>query len=88
MITDSRYIIQAKQQVRGFEIVNLSEGLEATLEKIPAKVLGIEESVMSVGFYNRLKGTVKTKEFVPMQAVIERPRRNKSREEINRIRQA
>lgn len=89
IITDSRYTIQAKEQAKGFELWDIKDDIEALFEKIPEKYIGYEEAVMSVREYKKLRGKLASyQDFVEMQSLINKQRRNKDHNEILTIAQA
>ena len=89
IITDSRYTIQAREQAKGFEILDIKDGFEKIFSKIPEKYIGYEENVMSVGEYKKLRvKLVNNQDFVEMQNLINEPRKIKDENEIKRIAEA
>jgi len=88
IISDSRYTVQAKEQAKGFEFFNISEGLEKIFSEIKAKRIGYEENYLTVGAFERLKKSAVGKEFFNAGDLISKPRREKEPEEIEKIRLA
>lgn len=89
IITDSRYTIQAKQQAKDFEVLDIKEGFEKVFSKISAKYIGFEENSMSVKEYKRLRMRLgEHQDFVEMQKTINEQRRIKENAEIQKIAEA
>lgn len=89
IITDSRYTIQARQQAKGFEVLDISDGFEKVFSKTSAKYIGFEENAMSVKEYKRLRTKLSdNQDFVEMQKSIDEQRRTKDGEEIKKIAEA
>ena len=89
IITDSRYTIQAREQAKGFEVLDVKDGIEKVFCKTPAKYIGFEESAMSVKEYKRLRmKLLDNQDFVEMQKSIDEQRRTKDSEEIKKITEA
>ena len=55
IITDSRYTIQAREQAKGFEVIDIAKGFEKIFSRIDEKYIGFEESYMSVAENKRIK---------------------------------
>jgi Xaa-Pro aminopeptidase len=86
LITDSRYTIQAHQQAKGFEILDVKDGFDKLFSKTSAKYIGFEENSMSVKEYKRLRMKLSDgQDFVEMQKTINEPRKIKDSEEIKKI---
>lgn len=88
IITDSRYIVQAKEQCPEFEIINISEGFSEIFKKITENDILYEEQDISVGFYISLKKLCSKKNFIPASNKISEFRRIKDKSEIKAIHQA
>lgn len=88
LITDSRYTIQARNQTNGFEIYDISEGLENILKRLNFEKLGYEEEKLTVREFSTLKKAVTCAELAPAQEIISKPRQIKSSLEIEKIRLA
>ncbi len=89
IITDSRYTIQAREQAKGFEILDIKYGFEKVFAKTDAKYIGFEESIMSVMEYKRLRSKLKqNQDLVEMQSLINEQRKIKDEEEIKKIAEA
>lgn len=89
IITDSRYTIQAREQAKGFELIDISEGLEKAFLKINEKYIAFEDGYMSCREHKKIKAKLKEgQEFVEMQNLINKPREIKDEYEIKKIAEA
>ena len=89
IITDSRYILQAKKQAQGFEVLDIKDGFERVFSKVSANYIGYEEDIMPVSEYKRLRmKLLDNQAFVEKQSLINKPRRIKDAEEIKKISEA
>ena len=89
IITDSRYTIQAREQAKNFEVLDIKDGFEKVFSKTAAKYIGFEENAMSVKEYKRLRmKLLDNQDFVEMQKAIDAPRSIKDGEEIKKIAEA
>ncbi|MCD8180345.1 MAG: aminopeptidase P family protein [Firmicutes bacterium] len=89
ILTDSRYTLQAREQTKGFEVLDIKDGFERMFAKTSAKYIGFEENYMSVKEMRRLRTKLcDNQDFVEMQKTINEPRRIKSADEIKRIAEA
>lgn len=89
IITDSRYTIQAREQTKGFEVLDIKDGIEKIFSKIPEKYIGYEENFMSVREYKRLRTRLAVyQDFVEMQNTINELRKIKDKNEIKKIAEA
>lgn len=89
LITDSRYIIQAHEQAKDFEILNIAEGFEKVFSKVTADYIGYEEKRMTVREFQKLRMKLaRNQNFVGKQSFIDKQRRIKSEEEIKKIAEA
>ena len=89
IITDSRYIIQAKEQADNFEVLNIAEGFEKVFSKVSADYIGYEENRMTVREFQKLRMKLAGNQtFVGKQSFIDKQRRVKSIDEINKIAEA
>ena len=90
LVTDARYIIAAKQEVTGFEILAERDEL-ATIEKI-AKDMGLSrigfEDEISVSYYHRMQAAFEGLELIPQTQFVEALRMIKDETEIATIRKA
>lgn len=91
-VTDFRYDEQSKKQCLGFEVViyakDINETLLSILNKQEIKNLGFEDSHVTCKQYNKLKQTFNEIELIPTGDLIEKLRRNKDNQEIDKIRKA
>lgn len=89
IITDSRYTIQAGEQAKGFEILNISGGFEKIFSKVTVDYIGYEENRMTVREYQKLRMKLAGNQtFVGKQSFLDAQRRIKSEEEIKKIAEA
>lgn len=89
IVTDSRYTIQAKEQAKGFDLIDIKDGFEKIFSKTNAKYIGYEENVMSVREYKRLRTNLcANQDFVEMQNIINEQRKIKDAGEIKKIAEA
>ncbi|MGY0692197.1 M24 family metallopeptidase [Virgibacillus sp. FSP13] len=89
-ITDFRYMEQASDQVKGYEIIeNRAMFQEAAKQAADMGItsLGIEQENLNLKQYNELIGLLKV-ECVPVSGVIENLREIKSKDEIKKIKTA
>ena len=85
LVTDSRYIVQAKQQAPEFDIMDISEGWEKIFAAVHHMQIGFEENKMSVGSFERIRAHASGKDFFRAQNIIDAPRRYKDSEELKAI---
>ena len=89
IITDSRYTIQAREQARGYEVIDIKDGFEKIFSKISADYIGYESERMCVSEHKRLKTKLANHQaLVEKQKVIDEARAVKDSEEIRRISEA
>ena len=89
LITDSRYTIQAKEQAKDFEVLDIAQGFQKIFESREEQVIGLEENHMTVNEYERFQSALKDgQHFQPAQAIINAPRRIKDQTEIAKIAEA
>ncbi len=89
IITDSRYIIQAKEQAKGFVVMDIKNGFNKVFSQTNAKYIGYEENIMSVHEYKRLRAKLRTnQDLVEMQNIINEQRKIKDADEIKKIAEA
>lgn len=89
IITDSRYTLQAREQAKGFEVVDIREGFEKIFSKISAVNIGYEENAMYVSEYRKFKMKIgENQTFVERQKFIDSFRRIKDSDEIKKISEA
>lgn len=89
IVTDSRYTIQAKEQAKGFEVLDIKNGFSKVFSNTNAKYIGFEENVMSVREYKLLRSKLKSgQDLVEMQNLINEQRKIKDLYEIGKIAEA
>ena len=89
IITDSRYTIQAREQAKDFQFIDIKDGFEKVFSKTCAKYIGFEENSMSVREYKKLRMRLaESQDFVEMNKLISKPRMIKDSGEIKRIAEA
>ncbi len=90
-ITDFRYIEQAKQEAKEYEIIRYEFPVEKFLgdfiNKLNIKKLGFEEDIVSFRLYNQLKSGFSC-ELAPLEGIIEDIRTIKDKSEIENIQKA
>ena len=86
IITDSRYIVQAKEQASDFEMYNIADGLGKLFESVRLGKIGYEENRITVGAFERLKKAAPKTEFFAAGEEISKPRRIKEPSETEKIR--
>lgn len=87
LITDSRYLVQAKIQSPDFEIYDIKNGLKDLFHRI-GSVIGYQEEHISAGKLEKLKEEFAEKTFAPMSDLITKPRRVKDSFEIEKLKNA
>jgi len=92
LITDFRYVEQAAEQARLFEIIRYGGKLEDTLNELLIRknvnILGFEETHLSFAEYSKYKEKLSVKELVPLGGAVEDLRMVKDETEIEIIRRA
>lgn len=89
IITDSRYLIQAKEQAKDFEVIDIKNGFEKIFFEANEKYIGFEDCYMNVREYKKLRTKLaEYQDFVEMQKIINEPRMIKSSDEIKKIAEA
>ncbi|MGE5328910.1 MAG: M24 family metallopeptidase [Deltaproteobacteria bacterium] len=92
LITDSRYIEQAKKQCPDYEIVNqgknIYEVLQDILQQINISELGFEENYITYRQYADCEKNIKGVKLVPVINSVEKIREIKDRQEIKKIKKA
>ncbi len=91
-ITDFRYIDQAQEQCKGYEIIKhegaLNDVINKTIAELGITKLGIEDSFMTVSFYETLKNDLIDVELAPIKDIIENIRLIKDEYEVECIAKA
>lgn len=85
LVTDSRYTVQARNQAKGFDIVNIEGGWENIFKLLDEICISFEDEKMSVAEYKKLKEHSKNKIWLKEQSVIDMPRRIKDKDELRLI---
>lgn len=89
LITDSRYLIQAREQAPNFTVVDIKKGYNEIFKMIGPGYIGYEEGSLSVKKYREMRGkTTDKQELVEMQKKLTRLRRVKDENEIKKIAEA
>ncbi|MFC4404238.1 M24 family metallopeptidase [Gracilibacillus xinjiangensis] len=90
-ITDFRYTEQAKEQVKGFTIIEHKEPIPnvvgSILKENHINSVGFEKSTLSYEGYEQFKSMIDT-DFVPVGPIIEKIRLIKTEDEINILKEA
>lgn len=88
LVTDSRYTVQARNQAKGFDIVNIADGWEKIFKLSDEICILFEDEKMSVAEYKKLKEYSKNKIWLKEQSLIDMPRRIKDKNELRLIAEA
>jgi len=92
LLVDSRYITEAKDEVRGVEIRKIDNSLPSILFKLTkemnVKRIAVEEEHITYGFFNKLRRRCKKVEILPVREWVENLRVIKDEREIANIRDA
>ncbi|HHV98077.1 MAG TPA: aminopeptidase P family protein [Clostridiaceae bacterium] len=92
LITDFRYVEQAAEQAKLFEIIQYTGKLEDTLNELlisqNVNILGFEESYLSFAEYSKYKLKFSVKELIPLGRAVEELRMVKDETEIDILRKA
>lgn len=92
IITDFRYLEQAKEQSKDFEVINQGKDLYQTLkdllEDLNIKRLGFEEEYLTYNEYSKFKEKFRNISLLPFQKAIQQIRAVKDKYEINKIKEA
>ncbi|MBE7044198.1 MAG: aminopeptidase P family protein [Ruminococcaceae bacterium] len=89
LVTDSRYLVQAKEQAPEFEIRDIAKGLSAILSDIEGlQELYFEEDYLTVSREKRLQDAGKNLQLTQGQKLISALREKKDEKEIEKIRAA
>ena len=86
VIVDSRYTIQAKQQAKGFEVIEYKASPYKIIADMGFTKIGFEDGNISYAVYNKLKATASSLEGV--SAELDNLRKVKKDEEASCIRRA
>lgn len=88
-LTDSRYTEQARQEVRGCQIIEYSRMLEGIAGCVNAqgfRRIAFESGHVTVDFYNSLAGSIPDCEFVPLETGLDMVRAVKDEPELAALR--
>jgi len=92
LITDFRYVEQAAEQAKLFEIIRYGGKLDDTLNELlyskSVDILAFEESHLSFAEYSKYKLKFSVKELVPLGGAVEDLRKVKDETEIETIKKA
>lgn len=89
-ITDFRYMDQAAEQAKGYEIIENRDAVQAVaelVERMGITKLGCEQDHLTYNQYNQFHEKVKA-ELVPVSDVVEKLRMVKTKEEIDTLKAA
>ncbi len=86
LLTDSRYIVQARLQAKDFEVFDVATDTAKIIKDLPIDTLGFEENIVTISEFARLQKY--EKKLVPMSQKLSYPRRFKSKDEILKISKA
>lgn len=91
-VTDFRYRDQAQQQCKGFEVIihgsSLLNQLRETILNAKINNIAIEESFMTVAFYDNLKSNLENVELLSLKGIMDELRLYKDAGEIENIAKA
>lgn len=89
LVTDSRYTIQAREQAKGFEVLDIAKGIEKVFTKTKANYIGFEDEKVPLRLYKNLKNKLTYNQaLVGKQRFIDEARSVKDSDEIKRIAEA
>lgn len=94
IFTDFRYTIQATNESKDFEIIEVDgkrdycKAINEYLQEENVKYLGYEEEDLLCSTFTRLKEQLDVEEMIPVQHTLTNLRRIKSQEELENIKQA
>ncbi len=88
IFTDSRYFVQAKEQVPDFELIRADVGIKNLLKHAKSGEVVIEDECMTISRFNRLKEEAPSICFQSGSEIISHIRAVKSPEEIKKIAEA
>ena len=91
-ITDSRYLEEARDTVKGFELVLVKEStydaVASVAKDIRAKEMGFEAMSLPYGAFSNLRKALKGVRLVPLKDIVEGLRTIKDSDEMSAIRKA
>ncbi len=85
LITDSRYFVQAKQQAKSFDVINIEDGWERIFSQLTETNILFEENKLTFGEYEKFTLRSGDKKFIKGQREIDEPRRIKDENELKII---
>lgn len=88
LITDSRYLVQAKIESPDFEIYDIRNGLDGAFTLFNEKSIWYQQDNITASSLERAKAAAENREFLPMGQKISEPREVKDKAEIDKIRAA
>ena len=89
IVTDSRYFIQAKEQAKDFELVDISKKAPSEIIKNEkAKKIGFLDKSITYAAFLKISEKLSDAEFIGISEKIEKVRMIKNDEEIKKIRHA
>ncbi|KMK76983.1 M24 family metallopeptidase [Alkalihalobacillus pseudalcaliphilus] len=91
-ITDFRYVEQAKEQAKGFEIIQhtgpITEELAKQIERLGVKYVGFEKTHVTYSTFEAYKAAVTSAQLVPVGGIVEGLRLYKDEAEISVMKEA
>ncbi len=88
ILVDGRYTIQAKEQAKGFEVIEFKKAPYEHIEKLSLKNAGFEEKAISYYQYNNLCNNLKATKLKGVSDLLSKLRQVKRQDEIDNLRQA
>ena len=89
IVTDSRYFIQAKEQAKDFELVDISIGYKEIFARIEGYNIAVEENNITFSELDKIKAVVSSDtEIIKFASQICMPRKIKDKNEIKAISEA
>ncbi len=92
LLTDSRYILQARNQAECLEVIevsgNLFEKINDLIIELEIRTLGFEEHTVTYSKYEELRLRLNIEELVPAEEIVTNLRKIKDTTEIERIKRA
>ncbi|NLB81546.1 MAG: aminopeptidase P family protein [Clostridiaceae bacterium] len=88
LLVDGRYTIQAKEQAKGFDVVQFNKGPYSLLEKFFYKRIFVEEEKITLSQCNKLREVFPDVEFLTGSNILNNLRAIKTKEEAASIKKA
>ena len=88
VIVDGRYTIQAKQQAKGFEVVEYKQSPYAVISDLNFNKIGFEDKKISYNSYNLMKKSITDATFEGVSDELSEARKIKTQQEYSNIRHA